>query len=308
MSDEVLDGFVTLFRGRGDCWGAWSGGCVREPLTKELFRDHLYGDTPIGVYPAIPLGTRTQCVWGCTDIDKEESPEKAIAIYEALAAVDVTSWIERSENGWHVWVFATQLVEAVHMRNMLLAAHQVAGVPAREVNPKQSHLSIGQVGNYVRLPYPKHLLGSSRVVMEFDGDGLGGPGGHLVPLSDFVSRALLWRETPQVIEHWASYYKPPPEPEHIIAAPSEDMAQAASRLPALGRIIFRDGPRPEGDRSLTLLRLAHHCHEAGLAPEDCLLLLEDADLRWGKFMIRGASGERELHKLVAKVYGVTPSS
>jgi hypothetical protein len=47
MSD--IDDFITLFRGRGDCYGSDEGGCVRKPLERRTFVDHLEGSIGIGV-------------------------------------------------------------------------------------------------------------------------------------------------------------------------------------------------------------------------------------------------------------------
>lgn len=304
--------YVTLFRGRGDCYGSWTGGCIREPLTEQVFEGHLNG-TPIGVYPAFNLGGVTLCVWGCTDIDKTDDPTAAIAIRDALGAVGITSWIERTAHGWHVWVFATRLVAAKDMRRMFLAAHQVTGVPAKEVNPKQEHLGPNDVGNYVRLPYPMGW-GAARARYVVDSvspvdlaDGAIGFTDIPLGMREFVTRALNRLTTPTDIARVAAYYREPKQTHIATAAPSQDMGEAARRLDRVGQIIFRDGPLPESDRSTTLLRLAHHCREAGLPTEDCRVLLEDADIRWGKFMQRGEKGQLELLKMIGKVYGSTPS-
>jgi hypothetical protein len=88
-----------------------------------------------------------------------------------------------------------------------------------------------------------------------------------------------------------------------VSAPSHDMAESARRLTPLGRTIFRDGPIEGRDRSTTLTHLAHECRKANLNPEDALSILEDADLRWGKYMMRGEAGILELQKLLVRAYG-----
>lgn len=289
----TVDLFVKLFRGRGDVHGAWDGGCVRRPCDRESFRRHLDGEEHIGIYPAFNWEGRTLCVWGCTDIDYDKI-EEPLAIQEALEAKSVVSWLEKTRKGYHLWVFAAGLVPAVDMRRMFLAAHQVAGVPAKEVNPKQEQLIGGQVGNYVRLPYPGGLE-ERRIWWA----------GEPVDVDWFVQAATKHITQADKIAELASYWRPPATVHHITAAPSQDMAAAARALGPIGKIIFRDGPLPERDRSTTLLRLAFECRDAGLAPEDCLILLEDADLRWGKFMQR-PNGQTELVKLIIKSYGKEP--
>ena len=124
--EEVLKEYINLFRGRGDCYGSESGGCVREPLTVDVFRNHL-GDGPsIGVYPAVPTDSDSICVWGCSDIDIEDI-DAAKLLKRTLESAGINAWIERSRSkGYHVWVFADGVVSAEDMRRMLLVAHQVA--------------------------------------------------------------------------------------------------------------------------------------------------------------------------------------
>lgn len=304
------DNFITLFRGRGDCYGSWAGGCVRQLLTRDKFHHHLYDDTPIGVYPAFNVEGITMTAWGCTDIDKTDDPTDALRIQQALAAVNVTSWIERTAHGWHVWVFTEGIVEARNMRRMFLAAHKLTDIPAKEVNPKQEQLTPTDVGNYVRLPYPNIVRRDGRYEQRYMCRNLhrwdSGFTTDQIDLDEFVNEAVEARTQPDLIRKLATYYTPPETPRRQIAAPTQDMTEAARQLSPIGRAIFRDGPLPTRDRSTTLLRLVHECHEAGLAPEDCWLLLEDADLRWGKFVARGPKGENELAKMISKVYGHTP--
>lgn len=300
MNDTTVNGFITLFRGRGDCYGSWEGGCVKQPLTTPLFRTHLEHGPHIGVYPCVTVNGVARCVWGCSDIDYPE-PEDAYSLHEALRQIGITSWLERTRKGWHVWVFATELVPAEDMRNMFLAAHQVVGVPPKEVNPKQTHLGNG-VGNYVRLPYPGGI--DERRVVDTGATGSPVP----LPLDDFISRALAERATPDEIAEVAAYYTPPPPPKIDLRSTSGDVQMAASMLTPLGKVIYREGPLAGRDRSTTITHLAYECFKAGIAPSDALLVLEEADWRWGKFMKRGPRGEQEIEKLVQRVYGSIPSS
>lgn len=294
----MINDFVTLFRGRGDCYGSWDGGCVKEPLTPDMFSMHL-GDGPhIGVYPCVNVRGETMCVWGCTDIDYP-NPDDAWMLHDALLAVGVTSWVERTRRGYHIWVFATELLPAKHMRRMFLAAHQVTGLNPKEVNPKQEKLAPTQVGNYVRLPYPASGLLGERVVVYRDGD--------TYQLEDFLADAMKSRVTPDVVEKLSEYYTPPVV-SFSNTQPTNDMLEASRMLTPLGRTIFRDGPIVGRDRSTTLTHLAHECRKANLAPQDAMMILEDADTRWGKYLVRGESGRLELVKLMERAYGHTPSS
>ena len=306
MTDELeptLAQYIALFRGRGDAYGSWDGGCVREPLTDNTFRQHLFGDTFVGVYPCVYYKGETKCVWGCTDIDYHGevagNPDEAWMIHDALQAVGVPSWVEKTKRGYHVWVFATELLLAGDMRRMFLAAHQVTGLNPKEVNPKQEKLANGQLGNYVRLPYPDYGNGVRYMI---DREG------NKISLSEFVPEAIATRVTPTKVAEIADYYQPPKVATITVGAPSHDMAQSARQLTPLGRAIFRDGPIEGRDRSTTLTHLAHECRKASLNPEDAMSILEDADLRWGKYLIRGEVGRLELEKLLVRAYGHTQSS
>lgn len=295
---DILGDFVLLFRGRADCYGSWEGGCVRERLTGDTFLRHLEDGPHIGVYPAVHYNGSSHVAWGCTDIDYDDYSE-AKRLQDAFASVDVTAWTERTRKGWHVWVFCTSLVPAAHMRHMFLACHQVAQSNPKEVNPKQTDLRPNQVGNYVRLPYPKGDGCTERYMVDENG--------AVILLRDFVHAAVDRRVTPQRVAELAEYYIPPATPEVLVAEPSQDMTEAARRLNPLGRLIFRHGPPSgRGDRSTSLASLAHTCYDSGLAASDALALLEDADLRWGKFLMRGEQGRNELLKLVQRAYGHTP--
>lgn len=296
------DKFVTLFRGRSDCYGSWEGGCIKHPLTHDLFRSHLseHSGERIGVYPCVTYQGQAQCVWGCSDIDYPE-PEDAYSLHGALRAVGMNPWLERTRKGWHVWVFATELTPAADMRDMFLAAHQVIEVPPKEVNPKQTHLLPGQVGNYVRLPYPGGI--AERQIVDTSKDDL-----VFYSAEDFTNRAYDLRVTPAAISEVANYYQPPPAPDIELREPSGNVQVAASQLTPLGKVIYREGPLEGRDRSTTITHLTHECHKAGLSPSDALLILQEADWRWGKYMQRGTRGEREIVKLVQRVYGVTLST
>jgi hypothetical protein len=301
----MIDDYILLFRGRGDCHGGWGGVCVREPLTPQHFHDHLHDGPHIGVYPHfnLPGTTDTVCIWGCTDIDHTDDPYAAFMIRDTFRAVEVSSWVERSANGWHVWVFATELVPAVDMRRMFLAAHQVALVPAKEVNPKQEQLLGTQVGNYVRLPYPAYL--TRGITERYVVDTVGAP----LAAEAFVEQANAERTPPDRIKFLADHYQPPAQfAATFTREPSGDVVKVASDLERFAYVVFRDGPQGHRDRSSALTFLANECVRSGISPADALLILKDADERWGKYSVRGAAGLLEIEKLVLRVYGPSVST
>lgn len=294
---EIVSAFVSLFRGRGDCYGSEEGGCVRERLTTNVFTKHLTTGPSIGVYPAVPTDSEAICVWGCSDIDVEDLGAAKL-LKRTLESAGVHAWIERSRSkGYHVWVFADGVVPAEDMRRMLLVAHQVADYPAREVNPKQSDVSASKVGNYVRLPYPCGMLENpQRRTMLDDND-------QPMPLLEFLVSVSTRRTPIDTIRRIAGMYVPPKK-THVVVdwGTDETLDDALRRTNPLARIIWRDGPLPSQDRSQALMRLAYVCQESGITPSMCHVIVLDADRRWGKFHQRGEAGLKEIGKIVERAY------
>jgi hypothetical protein len=296
--DAAVDMFVSLFRGRGDCYGSESGGCVRSPLNREVFRSHLENGPSIGVYPAVPTDNDAICVWGCTDIDVEDL-SAARLMQRTLNAAGIHAWVERSRSkGYHVWVFSRDIVPAEDMRRMLLVAHHVADYPAIEVNPKQSDVSASKVGNYVRLPYPHGLIvNPDRRTMLDDDD-------KPITLRDWLAQVSNCLTDPSDIRRISAMYVPPKTQRVIVDWDSDENLDDALRMASpLARIIWRDGPLPSQDRSKALMRLAYVCSESGIAPSMCHVIVSDADKRWGKFHLRGDTGLEQIAKIVERAYG-----
>jgi hypothetical protein len=246
----------------------------------------------------VPLKDDWYTVWGCTDIDIEDMAG-AFNLQEALEAGGVHACVEKSRSkGYHVWVFASEPVLARDMRRMMLAAHQVADYPAREVNPKQETLaSTAQYGNYVRLPYPNcfNMEKPNRRVIHRNGSA--------ITIDVFLDTVEQCLNTPETIARLASYYQPP-KPNLSLVTDHEESANLKDimkRCSPLAYVIWRDGPLPNNDRSRTLARLAHELVRSGLHPSETKLIIMSADKRWGKYHMR-TNGELEIDKLVQRVY------
>lgn len=298
MDMDLLDKFIRLFRGRANAYGSEEGGCIKSALTREVYADHLLGTTPIGVYPLVHHIGEWWCVWGCSDIDVDDYAG-ACRLRDALEAGGIHAIVERSRSkGYHVWVFASGPVLASDMRRMLLAAHQVADYPAREVNPKQESLSASQYGNYVRLPYPNHYdmsVPNRRCL-----DANGAP----MTLPQFIEWAESHLNDPARIAELAKFYKPSVSATTGINLDYEEceaLPDILKRVSPLARVIWRDGPLPNRDRSSTLTRLGYVCRDSGLNPSETKVVITDADRRWGKYYLR-TNGELEIDKLIQRIY------
>lgn len=293
--NTTLDEFITLFRGRADVYGSWEGSCVKQPLNRDVFENHLWGNTHIGVYPLVPHNGEFACVWGCSDIDVDDL-DAARNLETAFTIKGITAHVEKTRKGYHIWVFAKELVPAATMRRAFLAAHQVINYPAKEVNPKQENPGKG-FGNYVRLPYPGELAQPCDVRYMLDE--------HDNPkrLIDWIDGAHNTRTDTTTLDSLAAMWTPPTKAHVNIGSSTEDVMEIVETLPGLPYMIWRDGPLEGRDRSITLFRLAHRLADAGLTAAQAFIVVRDADKRWGKFHLR-SDGEHQITKMITAAYGV----
>lgn len=291
-----LETFIKLFRGRGDAYGAWEGGCVRRPVTEETFRDHLDGTNPIGVYPLLNWKGTWWVAWGCSDIDVDDL-DAARNLETAFKAKGIKSWVEKTRKGYHVWVFSDGLVHASTMRRAFLAAHEAVSYPAKEVNPKQESAGSG-FGNYVRLPYPgvlkarpenRYILNDHDEYMDFE---------------QFLEMADQSRPTMTQLEAIAELWKPPVRHHIMTMETNQDVRSVLRKVGPVPYVMWRDGPLEGNDRSGTLFRLCCKMRDMEIPPAEALLVLRSADQRWGKFYLR-PDGESELVKMVERSYNIT---
>lgn len=303
---DTVQGFIELFQGNLGALGTEEGGALRlnpkgQPALARFIKAHLTGEhEPIGVYPmrlmtvdsdAQPMFDGWVVRWGCIDFDEgeQESWVHAKNVHLALQTFGVCGWIERSRSkGYHVWVFLQEWTAAWLVRQALLAACQIVEAPTREINPKQTELQPGQLGNYVRLPYPDWLglraatHGNKRVVLNPHQDGR-----YALTLERFVAVALEARTDVAALEKLAGYYKPPVRPLRTRDWGPALEGEAVDRLLGKARIIWENGPLEGGDRSDTLYKLAMYLKEdARHTRDEAYDLLADADERWGKFSSR----------------------
>lgn len=302
-SIATVERFGSLFHGRTDAYGTEEGGCEKvenwDPASTNDYlariSKHLISGPCLGVYPLTGSGF---VHWGCIDFDEgeEESYAHAVNVSTALAQYGIIGWIERSRSkGYHVWVFCNGWYDALMVRNALLAACQCVDAPTKEINPKQVTLSEGQVGNYVRLPYPGNGAPGRQVVLDDEKE---------LELEDFILLADRSAAVSQDLVRMADLYvppAPPAPPKHVWV---DSNTTAVERLDGLAFTIWRDGPLDGSDRSDTLWKLCALMRENGnITFNEALDLLLDADRRWGKFHVRGVSGEQQLSRMLSKAWG-----
>ncbi len=288
--------FLELFKGNHLVLGSEEGGCIRLDDNGQLWEygmfGHLDGDNPIGVYPV----HMSKVAWGCVDFDEgdHDSWIHAQNLRGILMRFGIRSWIEKSRSkGYHVWVFVNGWMAMKTMRHALLYACELVKAPTKEINPKQESLADDEIGNYVRLPYPGRGDHDGRRC--FVGD-------HNEPLEfeESIEDAYRYRVEPGAIEALASRYTPPPPPD--MSAPiATDGTPWWSRLSNYIKKIIEEGPL-DGDRSGCLYKIAQLVAEDGKhTAQECYLILEEADRKWGKFSQR-RDKETRLMEIVEKTW------
>ncbi len=297
---DVAARFAALFAGRGDVWGAVHGESIKHPLTLSLFVDHLFGDGSVGIYPLLNDG---RVHWGCIDVDDGyDLIAVALNVHRALKILGVTSWVERSKGkGFHVWTLCSDWLPAEHMVAAQRAACQLAHYSPKEVNPKQTSLAAGQVGNYVNLPYAKRWVAEhKRVVID-----AALPTRQPIALGDFIDRATRSLNPPDVIAKAAALYRPPPPPRPVRIAPP--VMDPTPRLRGVARKLFEEGPLPNLttgriDRSGGLQRLAHLLKADGFTAGEALQLVMELDGRLGKYAGR-QDAALQYQRIIERAYG-----
>jgi hypothetical protein len=303
LNDLRAEAFALLFKGSLRAYGADTGACVEFPQNLdnpdahylELCRVHLFGSTPIGVYPHyLTAEGETVCRWGCVDFDEgdEASQIHAVNLIAVLLELGIVGWHEISRSkGSHVWVFAAETVPAALMRTALLAGCQIAQAPTQEINPKQAELQPGQVGNYVRLPYPDGWQNTLRRCMVEDT-------GEPIALPVFLKRADATSCRHSDLTALAKLYKDPTPSRQ----PRQEYAPSGWGVPAIVSYMVDHGPFEEGqDRSAWLWKLCCRMKDKGVPYGEARRLLETADERWGKFHDR-PDGQQMLDRMLDKAW------
>ena len=328
--EDLVERFVKVFRGRGDVYGSAKGFCVHEALTGDVYRKHLEAETQkdwIGVYCMINTFTS----YGCIDIDGKdfnigswqpcdncyETDEHTCHVdgeeygpwfqdewdWEAmlnlannlvivLGVKDIVAHIERTKNGYHVWVFPeTPLVPAATMRRALMAACVALNYNPKEVNPKSEGPRPGTkgYGNFVRLPYGSALHNVEKVerFLVEPGDSP-----DRMNLEEALYRIENSRTPTENLEAVAKLWTPPPVPTHEVDYDAGlDVANVLHLVDGKSYTIWKDGPLPGSDRSSTLVRLTHLLIERGLTATQTYAVVNSADKRWGKYNDQGRPEE-----------------
>lgn len=303
LPKETVDAFYLPFQGRNNAWGGDDGLAIWQPVTRTLVANHLTGVQGIGIYPIRQRTSETDPLmvrWGCCDIDTGDWAE-AYRLGVALNGMGLEPWVERSRSkGWHIWVFASDWVEAWEMRRALKVAYAAIDLRAKEANPKSERLRVDQLGNYVRLPY-KGWFDGSRERQVFMTEMSRTSDGRPLSFDEFVSTPK--GVDPNVVKHWATKWFEPVKQVRVSVEDilSDDAVMVlAGRMDSRTRIVWEGGPK-NADRSATLQALGHAFAKQGFTPQENFQLVAAADRMWGKYHER-ANGEYYIADIVERCY------
>ena len=168
ITNSLLNEYVRMFVSRRDDYAVQQGNGrylrVARPLTKTALRNHLDGVESLGTYV---IDERGRCRFAVFDADSHDGLHVLLGLQLRLAGDGVSSYLELSRRGGHLWVLLTLPALASQVRQWLLP-YCPAGV---EFYPKQDE---GKgYGSLIRLPLGIHLLSGRRYpFVEWTPDGL----------------------------------------------------------------------------------------------------------------------------------------
>lgn len=141
-----------------------------EPVTIELWKNHLGGRLGLGI---IPIRDGDTAVFGAIDVDVYQgTSHKDIA--RKLANAKLPLAVCRSKSGGaHIFCFSREPVPASNMQTKLKEIASFLGFGGCEIFPKQTKImsSQGDVGQWINMPYFNGVRGM-RYCVNIDGDAL----------------------------------------------------------------------------------------------------------------------------------------
>ena len=155
LPPELVSAFGQVFLSRFDCFpvqhndGRFS--TIKRHLTVASVTAHLRGAITLGAYALDP---DSMAHWICLDADTNYQWEGLTQLATFLQSLTVTTYLELSRRGGHLWLFTPPLsgLEARRFGHQLLREHKLEGI---ELYPKQDVLITGP-GSFVRLPFGVH--------------------------------------------------------------------------------------------------------------------------------------------------------
>ena len=198
--EEIINTFMSYFKGRYDvypyfsidkkdsnikyyipsCINEWKDGVcnkkmgkkckncqhrINKPLTYETIKNHMYGNSPIGIYPILDDDT---CYFLAFDFDDKTKTKdikgEVLAFINICEKYEISYLLEksRSGNGIHIWIFFGQNIKAITARKLgsllLSKTMEISNISISSFDrmfPSQDTLPKGGYGNLIALPLQK---------------------------------------------------------------------------------------------------------------------------------------------------------
>jgi len=137
-------------------------------LTRDTIQRHLAGEITLGLYAINPATQR--CKWVAIDADYQNALQDLAKLCFHLKQDGVTSVLEKSNRGGHLWLFMAEPLVARDCRIYVCDLALRLGIPIKhgkqregiEIFPKQDALKPGRYGNAIRAPLGIHRGAAQR--------------------------------------------------------------------------------------------------------------------------------------------------
>ncbi len=160
-----LDRLIKLFEGFASAHGThgeptqeglkWiikpTAKTLREPVTKEMWQEHIEGKRPLGV---MPIREDSTCSWGSIDIDEYDIDITEIVTKVYAAKMPLVPCRSKS-GGLHLFVFFEQPYQAAEVQDVLSDVAASLGLSGSEIFPKQTKMNMqrGDLPSWIIMPY-----------------------------------------------------------------------------------------------------------------------------------------------------------
>ncbi len=154
--NHLADGLANTFLQRRDIYarqledGRYT--CIIKPLTMGHIQAHLQGSLTLGVYA---LDRESQAGFLAFDADDDSQIGQLIVMARDLARQDVTTYLEGSRRGGHLWLFFAHPIPGKAVREFGTGLTEKFSLHGMEMFPKQDRLQSGP-GSLIRLPFGIH--------------------------------------------------------------------------------------------------------------------------------------------------------
>lgn len=231
---------------------------LREPVTLEMWEDHLAGRRPLGV---VPIRQDSTCLWGSIDDDRYDVDQLPLMREVERRGMPLVPGRSKS-GGLHLFIFCAEPIPAPDMRAALSGMAAALGLARAEIFPKQSEVrgDRGDVGNWMVMPYYGDTFnGRLREQVGLTSAGLE------LTLEQFLDRAEAARVTADQLLPFRCSTIPRRQSDRAAQPPREDAPPTDEPFsdgpPCLQHISMSGVPQDHG-RNVTLFMMGVYARRA----------------------------------------------